>query len=117
MNRLTTLTSAALLAATPALAQDKNEGFSLMEEGAKLFLKGIIQQMEPAIEDLRGMADQLEPGLRRFVDEMGPALTDLMGKIDNLNAYHPPEMLPNGDIILRRKTPDEIREEDGEVEL
>jgi len=25
--------------------------------------------------------------------------------IGDIDAYHPPEMLPNGDIILRRKTP------------
>jgi hypothetical protein len=117
MKRLTTLAGVVFLAASPALAQDKKEGFSLMEEGAKLFLKGIIQEMEPAIEDLRGMAEELEPGLRRFVEEMGPALSDLMGKIDNLNAYHPPEMLPNGDIILRRKTLEEMRRDGEEIEL
>jgi hypothetical protein len=26
----------------------------------------------------------------------------------NLNDYHPPEMMPNGDIILRHKLPAEM---------
>ena len=41
---------------------------------------------------------------------MGPAMVELLGKIDDLSAYHPPEMLPNGDIIIRRKMPEEIED-------
>ena len=40
--------------------------------------------------------------------------------IEELNAYHPPEVLPNGDIIIRRKTELERQMEknrDGEIEL
>ena len=40
--------------------------------------------------------------------------------IGDLNQYHPPEKLPNGDIILRRKTQDDTAGDadgDGEVEL
>ena len=40
-------------------------------------------------------------------------LMTLMGEVDNYNA---PEMLPNGDIIIRRKTPLENTPE-GETEL
>ncbi|NHW17243.1 hypothetical protein HA071_25590 [Escherichia coli] len=32
--------------------------------------------------------------------------------IDDLGAYHPPEKLPNGDIIIRRKIPLEGPSED-----
>lgn len=106
--------------ALPLNAQEteEGEGFSLMEEGAKLFFRGIIQEMEPAMDDLRGLAEEMQPALREFVDEMGPALAELLGKIDDLSAYHPPEMMPNGDIILRRKTPLEQAEEpQGEIEL
>ena len=114
-----TVTTACFLA-FPALAQDgpEEDGFSLMEEGAKLFFKGIIQEMEPALEDLRGMAEDVGPGLKDFMLEMGPAMADLLSKIDDLNAYHAPEMLPNGDIIMRRKTPQELNEEqDGEIDI
>jgi hypothetical protein len=34
---------------------------------------------------------------------MGPVFKSLMDEVQDWSAYHPPEMLPNGDIILRRK--------------
>ena len=120
MRRFALTLAAVSFAALPLHAQEAGEddGFSLMEEGAKLFFRGIMQEMEPAMEDLRGLADEMQPALREFVDEMGPALADLLGKIDDLSAYHPPEMMPNGDIILRRKTPLEPGDEPGgEIEL
>ena len=65
---------------------------SLMERGAQQFLEGLLQEMEPAIEGMRG-----------FMDEMGPALIDLMEEIKDWSNYEPPEVLDNGDIIIRRK--------------
>jgi hypothetical protein len=94
------------LCAAPVLAEDKpDEGLSLMEEGAKLFFQGILQEMEPAMDDLKAFADTMEPAMRQFVREMGPALAEVLKKVDDLTLYHPPEMLPNGDIIMRRKDP------------
>jgi hypothetical protein len=50
--------------------------------------------------------------------EMEPALRDLGAMIGDLRNYHPPVKLPNGDIIIRRKTPAEIlTERGGEIEL
>lgn len=83
---------------SPAFAQDEEpQGRDLMAEALRLFMQGFMAEMEPALEDLEGF-------------------------IDNLNAYHPPEVLPNGDIIIRRKTPlekelEDQMEEEGEVEL
>lgn len=92
------------VAASPVLAEEE-KGFSLMEEGAKLFFKGILQEMEPAMDDLQALADSMEPAMRQFVREMGPALAEVLRKVDDLSMYHAPEMLPNGDIIMRRKQP------------
>lgn len=67
------------------------------------------------------MAEALRLFMQGLMKEMEPALDDLSELLDNLDAYHPPEMLPNGDIIIRRKTPLERalegEEDDGEVEL
>ena len=112
MRRLALITAAALCLTAPALAQDteaepdapENER-SLMEEGARLFLEGILREMEPALRDLEGMAGEIEPALRDFAQEMGPAFAELLGKVDDLSNYEMPEMLPNGDIIIRRKEP------------
>ncbi|MGH1355641.1 MAG: hypothetical protein ACRBBS_11250 [Thalassovita sp.] len=96
--------AALTLCAAPAFAEDtQDNGLSLMEEGAKLFFQGIMQEMEPAMDDLKSLADTMEPAMRQFVREMGPALADVLKKVDDLTLYHPPEMLPNGDIIMRRK--------------
>ena len=70
-------------------ATDMEEGFSLLEEGTKLLLRGLLSEMEPALRELEGALRELD-------------------------AYHPPEVLPNGDIIIRRKVPLEVAPETGE---
>lgn len=94
-----------------------DEGFSLMEEGARLLFRGLMQEMEPALKEMEGLSTQLEPALRGFVQNMGPALGEFLGKVDDFSNYHPPEFLPNGDIILRRKLPAEIETPGGEIDL
>jgi len=89
----------------PAFAQqegDIDEGFSLMEEGAKLLFRGLLSEMEPATEDFIGMAQELEDALELLASEMGPVLVDLMDQLDQIQYYEMPEVLPNGDIIIRR---------------
>ena len=108
--------------ALPVLAEEApaDEAPSLLERGAQMMLEGLLQEMEPALDDLQGLMDELQPQFRSFLQEMGPALTDLMAQIEDFTAYHPPEILPNGDIILRRKTPEEIEaepESDGDIEI
>ncbi len=83
---------ALFLTATPAAAQEEDRGRDLMAEALRLFMQGFMAEMEPALEDLQGF-------------------------VDNLNAYHPPEILPNGDILIRRKTPEEMGAPEGETEL
>ena len=90
------------LSTLPAAAQD-SEGPSLMERGAQLFLEGLLKEMEPAIEEFGGLADEFGPALRGFADEMGPKLAEILGQVEDWSAYEVPEILPNGDIIIRRK--------------
>ncbi|WP_425098302.1 hypothetical protein [Tropicibacter sp. S64] len=99
------------LFAAPATAQEEDGG-SLMEQGMKLFMRGLMTELEPALKDLDDMAGELRPMMKDFAQEMGPALRDLMGQVQDWSSYHPPEMLPNGDIIMRKKTPDEMRKPD-----
>ncbi len=102
-----------MLGATPAIAQDSSDddgGRSLMQEGARLLWEGIRREMGPALDSFRNQAEEMEPALRDFVEEMGPALRDLMDKAGDLSAYEAPEVLPNGDIILRRKEPQETED-------
>ena len=92
------------LAAPVAQAEEAEEpGLSLMERGAQMFMEGILKEMEPAIEEFQGFADEMGPALRQFANEMGPKLSELLEEIEDWSAYQPPEVLPNGDIIIRRK--------------
>lgn len=119
MKHIALIAASVWLSALPLHAQEDGEddGFSLMERGAQMFFEGIMREVEPAMKDLEGLAEQMGPQLQRFVQEMGPAFAELMAQIEDLSAYHPPEMLPNGDIILRKKTPEEMREQDSEDDI
>ena len=96
----------ALSLATPLAADsdppDEDRGFSLMEEGAQLFLRGLVRELDPALRELEDLAQELQPALRALADEMGPAIVDLMATIDDIGYYEAPEILDNGDIIIRR---------------
>ena len=84
-----------LIIAAPVFAQDtpEPEGRDLMSEALRLFMRGLLEEMEPAMDDFTAL-------------------------LDNLDAYHAPEVLPNGDIIIRRKTPLEPEEPaPGEIDL
>ena len=109
MLRLMLISAVCTALALPAQTQDAS-GKSLMERGAELFLEGLRQEMEPTIEDLRGFADQFGPALQSFMREMGPALADLAAQVQDWSAYEAPEMLPNGDIIIRKKPKDQPEE-------
>lgn len=112
LNRMTRiLFICLLLAASSVSAQEEEErGLSLMERGAKMFMEGILGEMEPAIEEMEGLAERMGPALRSFAREMGPKLTEILEQVEDWNAYQAPEMLPNGDILIRRK-PDHPLEE------
>lgn len=53
---------------------------------------------------------------------LGPILGDLLGRLEDLGGYALPEVLPNGDILIRRKPQPTAPERpqpppQGEVEL
>ena len=113
---------AALIISTglPLAAQEgetpaPQDGLSLMEQGAKLLLRGLLEEMEPAIEDLKGMGEQMSDTMAQWGAQMGPALADLMTRIDDMRNYDAPEILPNGDIIIRRKPDAPVYEMDPET--
>lgn len=112
--------AACLALPLPAIAQEDGEiedGFSLMEQGAKLLFRGIMSEMEPAIDDFAGLAGELEPALEMLASEMGPALLEMIQTLDSVRYYEAPEILPNGDIIIRRSpdAPEYAPAPEGEV--
>lgn len=84
------------IAATPLAAQDAPdgaanpdlaEGAEMLAEGFKKLFRGLMDELEPA-------GEAAEQGWNDLVDWLG-----------DLSAYEPPERLPNGDILIRRKEP------------
>lgn len=85
--RMQALAVAVIVATSPVNAQEESppsnqfeEGFDMLELGTRLLLESLI-------------------------DELGPAWEELRMLMNEVNAFHPPEILPNGDIIIRRKVP------------
>lgn len=84
----------ALAEDAPAAPSDLSKGLNLMEQGAMLLFQGLMAEMEPTLDEMnRAMAD------------MEPRLRELLAMIDDIRNYQAPEMLENGDIIIRRKDP------------
>lgn len=105
-----TLTAAALITAClslPVQAQDGDtqdgdatgdmaEGRSLVERGVEMFLRGLLSEVRPKLDEMSGaMADAAR--------QLGPALQQLQALIDDVGNYEAPQRLPNGDILIRRK--------------
>ncbi|KAA9009912.1 hypothetical protein [Histidinibacterium aquaticum] len=113
--------------ALPAAAQEDeemNEGFSLMEEGSRLVLRGLVEELGPAIDQMEGLSEEMRDSVRALASEMGPAIRDMVRLIDQAQYYEGPEVLPNGDIIIRRKPdappyerPEDAPEPGEEIEL
>ncbi|MDA5093632.1 hypothetical protein O2N63_05960 [Aliiroseovarius sp. KMU-50] len=103
--KLTVIAGLTALSFSPTVSaetesSDLKEGGELMSRGFQMLLEGLAQEMSP-------MAEELAEGWSQLMQEM-----------EDLSAYHPPEVLPNGDIIIRRKYPlvPEVTP-DGETEL
>lgn len=79
-----TMGLAAVLAAAPARADEPAAPEKPLSEQIEEALRGLVEQVEPALEQLRDTFRVLE-------------------RVDSLEHYQKPEILPNGDIIIRRK--------------
>lgn len=114
------LIAAALIALPVAsFAQEEqppSEGFSLIEEGARLLMRGMLDELEPALDEFALFAGELEPVIRNFAQTYGPRLAKLLELAGDLENYEAPEFLPNGDIIMRRREEAPVFEPQG-IEL
>jgi hypothetical protein len=81
------------------------DGLSLMEQGAEILLREMMSEMEPALDEMAGLLAEAEPMLR-----------DLVAMMEDVANYEAPIILPNGDILIRRKM-DPIPAPSPEVEL
>ncbi|MEM6478454.1 MAG: hypothetical protein AAF647_05330 [Pseudomonadota bacterium] len=78
-------------------------GASAMERGLTLFFEGLREEMAPTLRELEGFARDVGPAISGWMDEMAPAFEGLLERLDDLSNYEAPIMLPNGDILIKRK--------------
>ncbi len=84
---------------TPVTPPEQNN--DLIEQGAEMLLRGLLGHIEPKMKE---MGDAFA--------EMQPKFQELMAMVDDIRNYHAPEVLKNGDILIRRKTPAELKLEE-----
>lgn len=104
MLRLLCLPVALCAMSFPLQAQpSETEPPSLMQRGLELFLEGVEEELSPGLQQLQEMVERFGPALQDFLLQMGPALAEVAGEVQDWSRYELPEVLPNGDIIIRRK--------------
>lgn len=81
---------------------EEEPGF--LERGAERLLRDFFDEMRPALDEAEQAFREMEPTLRAML----PMMRELAEMVGDIDEYHMPEKLPNGDIILRRRTPDEM---------
>lgn len=89
----------ALALAAPAAAQDVQN--DTQNSPMSDFKKRFGKLSDNAQTLLEGWADEIGPKL----DEIGPAMGDLIDRLGDMSAFHAPEVLENGDILIRRRQP------------
>ncbi|WP_339949009.1 AAA+ family ATPase [uncultured Albimonas sp.] len=57
----------------------------------------------PEIPGLDEMTDAAREAIERLREQLGPALRQMRDAVAMLDDYGPPEMLPNGDILIPRR--------------
>lgn len=85
------------MAALPALAQEEaaEQETSLWDWGMSFLGENVPEELAP-LGDMKALLDQFGPAV-------APALEKMMALVDDMTNYELPEMLENGDIIIRRK--------------
>ena len=73
-----------------------------------LILLGLLAVAAPALaqEDPQAPDNRLRGLLGDMLGAVNPYLQDLAGMLGDLSGWHAPEVLPNGDILIRRRAPE-----------
>ncbi|WFE73400.1 hypothetical protein [Roseinatronobacter sp. S2] len=74
----------------PPKSEQPEGFFGLIER----MMRGFFDDMDPHMRQMERSLEAAEPELRRF-----------LGQLRDMVEYEPPEVLPNGDILIRRRQP------------
>lgn len=94
-----TLSAASLPLTAPLLHAQETAPTAEMawiEWGMSLFGDTVMQEVAPAIGDMKALAEQFGPAI-------APSVEKLLALVDDMTNYELPEIQENGDILIRRK--------------
>lgn len=97
-----------LAADAPPPAPDNGASEDVPQTLGDLFerlLRGFAEETAPHLRNLERQLQQMEPEIERFWDSLR-----------GMAQYHPPEILPNGDILIRRRQPDDAPSPEDQAE-
>lgn len=100
--------TAPLAAQAPPPGSENDQPAELPEALGDLFermLRGFAEETAPHLRNLERQLQQIEPEIERFWDSLR-----------GMAQYHPPEILPNGDILIRRRQPDDAPPSEDQAE-
>lgn len=80
---------------SPAVPEDDTPSTSVFDFLERM-LRGFMTEVEPQMRELERGFEALEPELQGFLE-----------RLRGMTQYHPPEVLPNGDILIRRRDAEE----------
>ncbi|MCC1480657.1 AAA+ family ATPase [Roseibaca sp. Y0-43] len=69
--------------------------------------EGLFNFMERMLRDFMTEAEPQLRELERGLNAITPEMERLMERMRDATQYYPPEVLPNGDILIRRRQPGE----------
>ena len=69
-------------------------------------------QVKPGFDGMSAFAENMRRLLEGVAGDLEPILEDLSLRLEGLNGYQAPEFLPNGDIIIRKVAPKDLRPKD-----
>lgn len=102
MKRLILITSLAFAPLSLAAQESSENGTEMIERGLSLFLQGLAEELDPAIDEFKRLGSEIGPELRALLLAWGGGLIKLSEQVDDFDYYEAPEVLENGDIIIRR---------------
>lgn len=77
-------------------ADETEDGLGLIERGFGMLFRNLMSEAAPQF-------DMMTRDLSGALDQLAPALQDLAVLVDDIQHYHPPERLANGDVLIRRR--------------
>jgi len=79
--------------APPTVEESTPRMFDLFER----MLRGFMTEVEPQMRELERGFTEMEPELQRFLQQLR-----------DMTQFHPPEIQPNGDILIRRRQAEDV---------